>query len=104
MAAGPISERNQGEWEERAQNGPRGAGRPRRVPAVFSCGREIGPPRRARDRPPCMLGAGWPGAGSGLVGVILCPIVCLPTPSPSKEKSQKENLQQNSKLDLKLIL
>ena len=35
MAAGPISERNQGDWRERVRNGSREAGRPGLWPPGF---------------------------------------------------------------------
>lgn len=63
MAAGPISERNQGDWRGQARNELREFGGPRLGLAVFPPGREIGPFRRVPDLPRCLLGTGWTGAG-----------------------------------------
>lgn len=103
MAAGPISERNQGEWEERAQNGPSGAGRLRGVPAVFPRGRELGHPGgRETGRRACW-GRGGRVQAQALEVRFSVQSSAFPPPHPPK-KFQKENLQQNSKFDLKSIL
>ena len=89
MAAGPISERNQGNWRGQTQNGLWGFGGPRLGPAVFPLGREILPFRRARDWSRCLMGTGWTRLRP--VVVMLCPILCCPpTQKKKKEKLQSE--------------
>lgn len=104
MAAGPISERNQGNWRGQTQNGLWGFGGPRLGPAVFPLGREILPFRRARDWSRCLMGTGWTRLRP--VVVMLCPILCCP-PTQKKKKKKKSyrvNLHRNSKLDLGLSI
>lgn len=109
MAAGPISERNQGDWRGPAGNGPRGAGRPRLGPAVFPRGWEIGSPRRAGDRPLCLLGAGSRVQTEACRCDALSNSFCLLFKKKQKQTSKQkpetkqftENLQQNLQLDLR---
>lgn len=97
MAAGPISERNQGDWGERARNGLRGreAGP---WPPVLTSGPDTGLPRGRETGPVPAGGGAGAGFGPRPVGAMLS----VPNLLPSRwQESCKENLQQNSKLGVR---
>lgn len=62
MAAGPISERNQGDWRGRARNGLGGLGGPTMATSVSVGAGDWASPGGARPAR-CLLGAGRPGSG-----------------------------------------
>lgn len=84
MAAGPISERNQGNWGRRAQDGPRGAGVGRSVPEAPPPGWEARLPRREPElcepgpQAGCRPG---PGTGGFWISSLMSPAPLPSTPA-----------------------
>lgn len=78
MAAGPISERNQGDWGERARNGLRGSGG-WTVATSVSAGAGAWASPGTRDPPGARWGRGEAGFGPRPVGAMLSMPNLLPS-------------------------